>query len=556
MLKHPFFVPCALFAFVLAYLLGPAANPIVTRGEGREALVVQAMMNQDNLILPLRNGVTIPSKPPLFHWIAYVSARAVGSLSERAIRFPSILAAALALPLFYLLFSRRISRKDALFAVLILLASMDFLRTASAARVDMVFSLWLSIGTWLLFEVCDSNESPTKNWRTLAAGVCMGLAVLTKGPAGVALPIAVIAAYSVVTIPVRQFPFAPCVLCGLIGLAIAAPWYFAAYEQGGQHFLDVHLMRENVARIVALSDYDVGHESSRISVLGMILSGLLPWSFFFPLIVANYWHYRSNLRVSDPALVFCIVWALFYLVFFALTTSRRNVYLLPSYPAYAYLFARSLGGQSFESPQLLRLAGWLCALFTGLLAIATLDLFAIRWFDLERILSNYGASANTLDVVTNLSRLEVPYLLLIIFALLAYTRGTLQIFAETLKPAIYSLVAGQLILGFAVHSGVMSKISQSQSPKAELPAMLQGLGHDAPLYQFRHDFYSINFYSNRIVATVDSKPKLEEGKTGYIFVSEEELSDARAALDNSEIFAQSVGPIANGKGRLFILKFS
>ena len=40
-----------------------------TRGEAREALVAQAMVQSGNWILPSAYNGAIPSKPPLLHWL-------------------------------------------------------------------------------------------------------------------------------------------------------------------------------------------------------------------------------------------------------------------------------------------------------------------------------------------------------------------------------------------------------------------------------------------------------------------------------------------------------
>src|SRR5262245_14773590 len=59
--------------------------------EGGEALVVREIIHSGNWILPLRNGVEIPSKPPLYHWLAALVAKFTHQLDEFSVRFPSAL---------------------------------------------------------------------------------------------------------------------------------------------------------------------------------------------------------------------------------------------------------------------------------------------------------------------------------------------------------------------------------------------------------------------------------------------------------------------------------
>ena len=41
------------------------------------------------LVLPMRNGTEIPSKPPFFHWLGLLSSQALGGVSELSVRLPS-----------------------------------------------------------------------------------------------------------------------------------------------------------------------------------------------------------------------------------------------------------------------------------------------------------------------------------------------------------------------------------------------------------------------------------------------------------------------------------
>src|SRR5438270_5001086 len=81
----------ALLAF--SWRLGE--GPIYRTMEGREALVMQEIARTGNWILPLRNGETIPSKPPLLHWAGVMASHITGSVSEWSVRFPCALFSAL-----------------------------------------------------------------------------------------------------------------------------------------------------------------------------------------------------------------------------------------------------------------------------------------------------------------------------------------------------------------------------------------------------------------------------------------------------------------------------
>jgi 4-amino-4-deoxy-L-arabinose transferase-like glycosyltransferase len=112
--------------------------PIAARGEAREGLVVRELVASGDWVLPRRLGV-IASKPPLYHWLATGAVRLFG-WSDTAVRLPSTLAAwAVVLETFA--FGMLIEGPTtAWLAVGILFTTWGFWRSATEARVDMLFA--------------------------------------------------------------------------------------------------------------------------------------------------------------------------------------------------------------------------------------------------------------------------------------------------------------------------------------------------------------------------------------------------------------------------------
>ena len=75
-----------LYSILQITFLGLAA--IGGSTEAREAQVVETILREGEWILPLRNGI-IPSKPPLFHWVAALLSILLGGVSEFSVRLPS-----------------------------------------------------------------------------------------------------------------------------------------------------------------------------------------------------------------------------------------------------------------------------------------------------------------------------------------------------------------------------------------------------------------------------------------------------------------------------------
>ena len=127
----------------LACLWGIGETPFYTKGEPREALVVWEMTHGGGVVLPLRNGTEIPSKPPFFHWLALLATHLVGGLSELSMRLPSAVMSIVAVVAVYL-FAAIVGRvRSGWIAATSLLLSFEWLRAARSARVDMTLTFFL-----------------------------------------------------------------------------------------------------------------------------------------------------------------------------------------------------------------------------------------------------------------------------------------------------------------------------------------------------------------------------------------------------------------------------
>src|SRR5256885_16610980 len=69
----------ALVALAVVLAALPIGSDVYEGGEAREGLVVREMLRTGDWILPLWNGSIVPSKPPLFHWLAAGAAAPAGA---------------------------------------------------------------------------------------------------------------------------------------------------------------------------------------------------------------------------------------------------------------------------------------------------------------------------------------------------------------------------------------------------------------------------------------------------------------------------------------------
>lgn len=336
-----------LFVLLQGWFVGLAG--LFGSSEARELQVIDVILRTREWVLPLRNGL-IPSKPPLYHWIGAIVSYPFGVATEWSGRMVSSLAAAVTLFSVAVVAYRFVSltrtwhsvehaRRTALLSAGILSLTYGFFQMGGQAMVDMTFCMctWLAICSVMLgIRVSDEGYYLHKFGRAAFWGFC-AVAAVARGPLGLLLPCCAVGIGVLKTggvFRVIKESFAPSL--GWLFLILPLAWYYAAYEIGGQAFLDKQLFFENIRRFTGGKNVNVeawwfyGPSLLRttfpwgVIVLGMAIhalysrhrtvayrtkDSLLPW---LPLIIAS-------------VLVGC----------FSLSSGKRHSYMLPLFPMIA-----------------------------------------------------------------------------------------------------------------------------------------------------------------------------------------------------------------------------
>lgn len=335
--------PTALLLLVaLAIIPWLGLTPFYSRGEGREALVAQAMFTSSDYVLPRGYSDAVPSKPPLLHWLTSIASLPFGEVNEFSVRLPSALAALATTLFFCLALSGALSPRARACFVLLLAFSFEWLRASVSARVDMVHASSLASGLLAAFFALEAGGI---RWWLLATLLC-GLATLGKGPVALVIPGIVLGSWILSlgrTFFIRRSLQIGVMLTG--ALLIALPWYFLAYSRSPDAFLQ-RFWYENVSRFTSSME-DAPHSHAFPYLFGVLLLGTAPWS----LLLVPYWARRiprtrsacREMWVTLPSIIrYSLVAAVMITVFYCIPDSKRGVYLLAAYPFLAILGAVSL----------------------------------------------------------------------------------------------------------------------------------------------------------------------------------------------------------------------
>jgi 4-amino-4-deoxy-L-arabinose transferase-like glycosyltransferase len=348
---HLIFLVALCGAIYFPYL---GNTPFFDKGEPREALAVQDIVQRGEWLFPLKRATAIPSKPPLFHWSAALVSELTGALNETTIRFPSALYATLGVLLIYVLGRTLYGPAVALLAGAILATTMVYSDQALSARVDMTLCFFLTLSLVLFYSLY-SGFLAHRLWY-FAFYFIVGIGTLAKGPLGILLPGLVVAGF--LTIKRRwdlmvKFAFHP---GAVLTLVLAGGWYGLAITRGGEGFVDRQLLQENLKRFFGGS----GHSHPIYYYVPYLFSLGLPWSFFFPFLL---WDLLKKSRTGGDDYLFLESWLAVMFVFFSLSAGKRPVYLLPIYPPLSLLLAHWIYQQN-------RSIGWRLLLYRTVAAVA------------------------------------------------------------------------------------------------------------------------------------------------------------------------------------------
>lgn len=310
------------------------AVPLYSIGEARESVQVVDAVERGDWILPLRNGTELPSKPPLFHWLAAAIAVAHGQVDEWAVRLPAALGALVAVLLVAAYTARRWDAAAGLYAGLMLATSANWIRWARNARVDIPLAAAITAAC-LCFEraVASTPPAPLMLWGWYVA---MGLATLAKGPIGLVLPLLIAAAYLLVTGQLRRVRELRLVPGLALAVALPGAWYLAATVVGGWPFVRKQLLRENVLRALGTGNAPSNESHPIWYYAGELFAGIAPWSVLIVPLGIFLVQQRRRPDVLRPY-VFPLVWLIVTLALFTVAAGKRANYILPAYPAAAIM---------------------------------------------------------------------------------------------------------------------------------------------------------------------------------------------------------------------------
>jgi len=339
---------------LLPNLGGP---PLWDEDEPRNAACSLAMWAGGDWVVPTFNGRLRVEKPALVNWL-HLAGFAAAGVNETGARLGSAL-----LTLGTCLLTWRIAgllfRADvALWAGVAMATSLWTGIAGRAATPDAPLAFFTTLALWVF--VRGTATGPDGRWRNgptrvssataVGIGASCGLALLTKGPVGLVLPLLAIGLFAWWQAaadpgrdgaPAARFVAAAAaawrglrpLIIAATAVLVAAPWYLAVTLRTEGVWFREFLFVHNVGRFAAPME---GHSGSTLLYYPLvILLGLFPWSMAAALIGHRAIAAVRTDSPSAPGMRLILAWLAAWIVPFSLAGTKLPGYVWPAYPALA-----------------------------------------------------------------------------------------------------------------------------------------------------------------------------------------------------------------------------
>jgi 4-amino-4-deoxy-L-arabinose transferase-like glycosyltransferase len=453
-----------LAATALVLLAGIGLRYPWPADEPRFAQIAREMVESGQWLFPTRGGEYYPDKPPVFMWLSALFFRLVGDL-KLSFLLPSALASFGTLWLVHDLGRRLWNPQTALFAVLVLAFTPQFLLQGKAAQIDALVTFWITLGCYGLLR----HFLTGPHWRWyFVSWVAMGLGIMTKGvgflPLLMLLPLGLWVRNPGQGVePVWRWRLLVGVVVMLVTLACwLVPMLVQVELQGGENLLAYRndlLFRQTGERFV-----NAWHH-------------VKPWHYFFTQAIPVVWFplpivmlvlirpLMALLR-QDAKLRVLLAWVGLVLLFFSLSSGKREVYIFPALPMLSLVVA-VLWVNGRELPLAKKLDGFFRWLMPSIAALLT-GLGLLMWLAPERL---PGKLRDYADIASAIGQPLVALGLALIVLLVVMRKADLFVrlaSASLLGWLLVSLLVWPRVDPHRTPNDMMLQVEQRLPPGAEL----------------------------------------------------------------------------------------
>jgi 4-amino-4-deoxy-L-arabinose transferase-like glycosyltransferase len=328
---------------IAPYFIGLGSSSLWDSNEAFYAETPREMIESADYINPSFNYQPRFNKPPLSYWVVALSYKAFG-ISELAERIPIALGAMALVAAAFVLARIIFSFEAGALAGIALAISPRFMIFSRRILIDIYLAMFMAL-TLLFFALAEKYPERKRLFLVLMYA-SIGFGILTKGPVAILLPVTAFVIYLAAFRQLKKIRSLLLAWGAVIIAVIVLPWYVAVYSQHGWLYIKSFLLLDNISRY---TEAVWGPSRGPLFYLQVMLGDMFPWSLF--LAPALWLYARRSIKAikkapsdndakddatddtSEQLAALLIIWVAVIVVFFSLSRSKEDLYILPIYPA-------------------------------------------------------------------------------------------------------------------------------------------------------------------------------------------------------------------------------
>ena len=513
-----------IFFFIAAiviwsYIAGLSID--VTRDAGKYATVAKETFQNGNYINLTIHGDAYDQKPPMMFWLGALGF-SIGGVSNFWFKFPILL---LVFAGFYWafqlgksLYNKRVGYLTATFlafSVIYSLYSMDI-------HADTPLQAFVTLALWQLSEFIKTRKN--KHW--ILGFTAIGLAILSKGPIGAAIPAFAVIGHILLKRDYRFLFDYRWFVGAILSFAVASPALIGLMNQFGWDGIRFFFWENNIGRITGSYVEAVNDPFFYVHTL---LYVFLPWVLVF--IIAVFSEFRmlvKNRFISDEYFTLSGIW-IFYII---ISVSKNQVpnYIFSIVPLIAVLTAKWIDIAVRNKMKLFKVLNTTQS-FVTILIWLMIFVLAFYLFPLPKLYYLVIAITG------------------IVFSFWIIIKADDKL-VRLISPTLIAFGCLMLLL----NTNVFPYIFSFQAPPKAARYYTENVPKTDKLYNYKYGQYELFFYSEpqaTQIKTVEELKKVAETKGNWIFTDPEGL----AVIDSLKIQPDTLIEYRHlylNKGGLFI----
>jgi len=463
----------------------------VTRDAGKYATVAKEIYQNGNFINLTVHGQPYDQKPPMLFWLGALGF-AIGGISNLWFKLPVLLVVFAGIYWAFRLGKSLYNSRVGVLTATMLAFSLIYSLYSMDIHTDTLLQAFVTLALWQLFEFIKTKK--TRHWIFGFVGI--GLAMLSKGPVGAAIPAFAVVGHLLFKKDFKSFLDYRWYLGILLALVVVSPALIGLMNQFGWNGLKFFFWENNVGRITGSYVKAVNDPLFYVHTLVYLF---LPWSLLF--FVAAFMEIKTLIQNKFKApefFTFTGIWI--YFIILNSASSQLPNYVFSIVPLIAVLTAKWIDTALREKTNLVQ------------------TFSVIQWFVVSVLW------VGLFFVLLYLFPNPEWYLWILIFVGL----GTTWYLSRKVKDAAARLIIPSVVafvcLVVVANKHVVPYMFSFQAPPKAARYYTEYAKENENLYNYKYGQYELFFYSEPQAQQLysDEEMKMVAGKSGnWIFTDAE-----------------------------------